>query len=180
MAYPHSNQRAELAVKSMKRLCRENTNRDGSLNNDKFLRAVMTYRNTPDRDTGRSLAQVIFGRELRDFLPAPLRRYKPQPQWILLKDDRERSLRKRALRNMEKLGVGTKQLEMLEVHDTVQVQNHPSRWDITGTIVEVRPFDQYVVKVHGSGRLTTRNRKFLRKVTPYAQEKTQPFKFMLD
>ena len=85
VAYPHSNQRAELAVKSMKRLCRENTNIDGSLNNDKFLRAVMAYRNTPDRDTGRSPAQVIFGRELRDFLPSPLKRYKPQPQWITVR-----------------------------------------------------------------------------------------------
>ena len=178
VAYPHSNQRAELAVKSMKRLCRENTCSDGSLNSDKFLRAVMAYRNTPDRDTGRSPAQVIFGRELRDFLPAPLMRYKPQPQWIMMRDDREKALRKRALKNMEKLAVGTKQLLELKVHDIVQVQNqvgnHPSRWDITGTIVEVKPFDQYVVKVHGSGRLTARNRKFLRRVTPYAQENTPP------
>ena len=177
VAYPHSNQRAELAVKSMKRLCRENTSRDGSLNNDRFLRAVMAYRNTPDRDTERSPAQVIFGRELRDFLPAPLRRYQPQPQWILLRDDREKALIKRALRNMEKLEVGTKKLGSLVVHDQVQVQNqvgnYPSRWDITGTIVEVKPFDQYVVKVHGSGRLTARNRKFLRKVEPYGQQKSQ-------
>ena len=57
------------------------------------------------------------------------------------------------------------------MYDTVQVQNqvgnHPSRWDITGVIVETRPFDQYVVKIHGSGRLTTRNRKFLKKIKPY-------------
>ena len=44
VAYPHSNQRAELAVRSMKRLCRENTNSGDSLANDRFLRAVMTYR----------------------------------------------------------------------------------------------------------------------------------------
>ena len=79
---------------------------------------------------------------------------------------------------MEQLKTGTKQLGKLEVHDTVQVQNqvgkHPTRWDITGTIVEVRPFDQYTVKIHGSGRLTTRNRKFLRKIVPNAQEKTAP------
>ena len=59
----------------------------------------------------------------------------------------------------------------LQVKDTVQVQNqvgnHPSRRDITGNIVETRPFDQYVVKIHGSGRLTTRNRKFLKQITPY-------------
>ena len=178
VAFPHSNQRAELAVKSMKRLCRENTNQDGSLDNDKFLRAVMTYRNTPDRDTKRSPAQVIFGRNLKDFLPAPLKRYQPQPQWVLLREDRENALRKRALRNTESLKIGTKQLEKLEVHDTVQIQNqvgnHPSRWDITGTVVEVRPFDQYIVKVHGSGRLTARNRKFLRKIVPYAAEDKKP------
>ena len=33
-------------------------------------------------------------------------------------------------------------------------------------IVEVRQFDQYVVRVDGSGRVTLRNRKFLRKYTP--------------
>jgi hypothetical protein len=184
VAYPHSNQRAELAVKSMKRLCRENTSRDGSLNSDKFLRAVMSYRNTPDRDTQRSPAQIIFGRSLRDFLPAPMSRYKPQPQWLLLRDDREKALRKRALQNTEKLSVGTKTLRPLRVHDTVQVQNqvgnHPSRWDITGVIVETRPFDQYVVKIHGSGRLTTRNRKFLRQITPYcAVPKSSPHPFVV-
>ena len=92
----------------------------------------------------------------------------------MLQDDREKALRKRALRNTEKLSVGTKELVKLDVQDTVQVQNqvgnHPSRWDITGTVVEVRPYDQYIVRVHGSGRLTARNRKFLRKITPYTQE----------
>ena len=33
-------------------------------------------------------------------------------------------------------------------------------------MVEVRQFDQYVVRVDGSGRVTLRNRKFLRKFSP--------------
>ena len=33
-------------------------------------------------------------------------------------------------------------------------------------MVEVRQFDQYVVRVDGSGRVTLRNRKFLRKYIP--------------
>ena len=79
-ALAQSNKRANLGVKSVKRLVRENTNMDGSLTNDKFLQALMTYRNTPDRDTNLSPAQVIFGRNLRDFLPSPQTRYRPQLQ----------------------------------------------------------------------------------------------------
>ena len=80
-------------------------------------------------------------------------------------------MRKRALQNLENLSHGTKKLQPLKLHDVVQVQNqignYPSRWDITGEIVEVKTFDQYVVKIHGSGRMTTRNRKFLKLITPY-------------
>jgi hypothetical protein len=42
-------------------------------------------------------------------------------------------------------------------------------------VVEIKPFDQYVVKIHGSGRLTTRNRKFLRQITPYCQSPKPSF-----
>ena len=133
--------------------------------------AIMQYRNTPDRDTGLSPAQVIFGRNLRDFLPAPQTRYKPQKQWIMLREDREKALAKRAVTNMERLTANTRELPPLSVGDSVIIQNqmgnHPSRWDITGVVVEVKDFDQYVLKVDGSGRLTLRNRKFLRKITPF-------------
>ena len=37
------------------------------------------------------------------------------------------------------------------------------KWDHTGIVVETKPHDQYVVKVSGSGRLTLRNRRFLRR-----------------
>ena len=171
VAFPHSNQRAELAVKSMKRLLRENVGIDGKLNTDSFQRAVMQYRNTPDRDTGRSPSQVIFGRELRDFIPAPMIRYKQHPRWLLLQEDREKALRKRALRNIENLNIHSRTLPKLNVHDIVQIQNQvgckATRWDATGIIVEVKSYDQYLVKVHGSGRLTLRNRKFLKKIQPY-------------
>ena len=175
VAFAQSNKRAELGVKSMKRLIRENTNRDGSLTNDRFLKALMTYRNTPDRDTHLSPAQVIFGRNLRDFLPSPQTRLKPQPEWIQLREDREKALAKRAISNMERLDQNTRALPRLAVGDSVLVQNqvgnHPSRWDITGVVVEAREHDQYVVKVDGSGRMTLRNRKFLKRITPFSMTK---------
>ena len=52
VANPHANWSAELTVKSMKRLIRDNVNLDGSLHNANFSRAILQYRNTKDRDTG--------------------------------------------------------------------------------------------------------------------------------
>ena len=47
-----------------------------------------------------------------------------------------------------------------------QVGPHPTKWDKTGVVVEVKQFDQYVIKIDGSGRTSLRNRKFLRKFEP--------------
>ena len=50
----------------------------------------------------------------------------------------------------------------------VQIQNQrgvdPRRWSKSGKIVEKLDFDQYLVKVDGGGRLTRRNRRFLKKI----------------
>ena len=66
--FRHSNQRAELGVRAAKRILRENGN--GKLDTDRFLRALLTYRNTPDRDTGKSPAQVVFGYPINHTLNA--------------------------------------------------------------------------------------------------------------
>ena len=36
--------------------------------------------------------------------------------------------------------------------------------------MECSGYDQYVIKIHGSGRMTTRNKNFLRKIEPYGEE----------
>ena len=55
----------------------------------------------------------------------------------------------------------------LEIRVFVQNQNgpHPTKWDRSGVIVECRDYDQYLVKLDGTGQLTLRNRRFLRKYT---------------
>ena len=63
---PQSNGRAEVAVKTAKRLLQSNTGPDGTLNTDKFLRAILQLRNSPDPDCNLSPAQIIFGRPLRN------------------------------------------------------------------------------------------------------------------
>ena len=152
--YPHSNCRAELGVKSAKRLLRENINQDGSLEGDKFYRALMQHRNTPDPDTGLSPAQVLFGRPVKDFMPVMPGKFKPQEGWRMAQEDREKALRVRYHRGMEKWSEHTKMLPKLSVGDRVLIQNQwgtpkvARRWDRSGVVLEAEGYDQYLSLIH--------------------------------
>ena len=170
VANPHSNCRAEIAVKTTKRMIMENTGPNGTLDTDRFQRAMLQYRNTPDRDTGLSPAMCVFGRAIRDFIPVHPGKYLPHPTWRETLVTREEALRNRHFKISERLTEHTRTLPPLVVGDHVRIQNqrgnHTTKWDKTGLIVEVRQYDQYVVRVDGPGRVTLRNRKYLRKYIP--------------
>ena len=157
-------------MKTIKRLLRENTGKQGSLDTDKMGRALLTYRNTPNKDVGLSPAQMLFGRNLRDHLPATLEGLKQHNEWIVMKKDREKALAVKFGKMAENLKRGTRELSDLEPGDIVQIQNQkgkdPLRWEKSGTMVERGSFGQYSVRMDGSGRVTLRNRKYLRKIIP--------------
>ena len=54
VAFPQSNGRAEVAVKTTKRIIHNNTSPDSSLDNDKAARGILQYRNTPLPDINLS------------------------------------------------------------------------------------------------------------------------------
>ena len=170
VAYPHSDCRAEIGVKTMKRLIMSNTGPNGTLDTDTLQRAILQYRNCPDPQTKLSPAMCIFGRPVKNFIPIIPGRYKPHPTWQDTLATRENALRNRHMRCEERLSLHTRRLPPLTVGNHVRIQNqigqHPSIWDKTGVVVEVKQFDQYRIRVDGSGRLTLRNRKFLRSYTP--------------
>ena len=171
VAFPHSNCRAEVGVKTMKRLLTNNTGPNGELNTDQVQRAVLQYRNSPDPTTKVSPAMCLFGRPIRDFIPVFPGKFEPHLTWRETLQAREEALRVRHMRSAERLSEHTRLLPQLKVGDLVRIQNqtgpHPLKWDKTGRIIEVRQHDQYAVKVDGSGRVTLRNRRFLRKYESY-------------
>ena len=177
-ANPHANNRAEVAVKTVKRMLMANTNAVGSLDVDAFQRAMLIYRNSIDPETRSSPAMVLFGRPTRDPIPAPLGKYCPHQTWRETMHNREKALAIRHSREREKWSEHTRELKPLGIGDNVYVQNltgnNPLRWERTGVVVETKPFKQYKIKLDGSGRVILRNRKSLRKFTPFVRpEKPQ-------
>ena len=174
--FPQSNGRAEVAVKSAKRMLRANVSPNGDLNNDSFLRALLQLRNTPDPDCGMSPAEVVFGRPLRDAFSfvnrlAKYSNHFVRRTWRETWKTKKDALRLRVGRNSVALQKNSHPLPALSCGDRVFIQNqtgnYPLKWDKVGTIMEVLTYDRYVVKVSGSERLATRNRRFLRLIPTY-------------
>nr|KAG5701617.1 hypothetical protein BaRGS_019306 [Batillaria attramentaria] len=93
----------------------------------------------------------IFGRPIRDFIPVHPGKYQPHTTWQETLSSREEALRNRHMRAAERLSEHTRILPPLVVGDCVRIQNqtgpNTTKWDKTGLVVEVRQFDQYVVRV---------------------------------
>ena len=161
--FPQSNGRAEVAVKKAKRLLLTNVGPSGSLNNDRFLQAILQLRNTPEPDSRVSPAQIIFGRPLRDafsFINHAVKFDNPSihPMWREAWKAKEIALRTRFIKSVEHLNAHSRPLPPLSLGDRVFIQNqtgvHPTKWDRSGIIVESRKCDQYLVKVDGDILLT--------------------------
>ena len=173
--FPQSNGRAEVAVKSAKCLLMSNTGPTGSLDHDRFLRAMLQLRNTPDPDCNIFPAQIIFGRPLRDTFSFVNRLEKfsnpnVSPLWHQAWAAKDAALRSRISSTTESLKEHSRPLRPLVLGEKVFLQNQqgtsPNKWDRSGIVVESPGHDQYRVKIDGSGRLTLCNRRFLRAYTP--------------
>ena len=160
----------------MKRLIHDNVAADGSIDNDKFVRAMLTKRNTPDQYSKLSPAEIVMGKRLRDNLPMipktlmVMNNPSVHPEWRKLWYQKESVMRDRCCKDLENIPSEKSRLPPLQVGQKVLIQNqagrYPLRWDKSGTVGEVFPYDQYVIRVDGSNRLTRRNRRFLRAYKP--------------
>ncbi|XP_068234299.1 uncharacterized protein [Palaemon carinicauda] len=162
--YPQSNRRAEAAIRTAKRTIQDNTRSDGSLDTDSFARTILQYRNMPLRDIDKSPAQLAMGRLLRDSVPMTKSYHKITEQWADIMIDREKM--GKHLRNVKfRHDSSAKRLRPLQAGTTVAVQNVVSNaWGRIAKVVEMKGDRQYVIKLDGSGRISTRNRKHLREI----------------
>ena len=139
VGFPHGNTRSEVAVKTAKRLLWTNIDNRGNLDTVAVSRALLQHRNTPDRDIGRSPAELLYGRKLRDFLPNVPDKYKwpstnlLRREWSDIATWREKALARRCSKVHERLSEHTRDLPSLSIGDTVLVQNQlgnsPRRWN---------------------------------------------------
>ena len=161
--YPQSNGRAELAVKSAKRIIRDNISPNGSLDNDRVVQAIMQHRNTPIPELGLSPAQLLLHRQLRDHIPSSPKHYLPHKNWIISSDEREKSFAERNIAIEKEYDGKSHPLKQLDPQTHVIIMTN-GLWNKTGRIVEVLPHRQYRIRVDGSGRTTLRNRRFLKAI----------------
>ena len=155
--YPQSNGHAEAAVKAVKRLILS-TAPSGNLDNEAFDQGLMEIRNTPSY-TGRSPAQVLFGRPLRTCVPAHPDSFKDE--WQSLAEDCDRRAASRAATVARHYNQHSRPLPRLNVGQHVRVQDPVSRrWDRVGTVMGGARAREYEVKLP-SGRVLRRNRRFL-------------------
>ena len=105
---PHSNLRAESAVKSVKKIVSENCSVNGDLDTDGFTLALLQYCNTPCRYLEQSPAQILFARNLRDGVPQNPQQLILRPEWIQTKEAREKALSKKHIVATELWSRGTR------------------------------------------------------------------------
>ena len=154
-----SNGKIESTIKSMKRIIRTSWN-GRSLDEDKFCRALLQYRNTPSRRDGLSPAQKLYGHPTQDILPAHRRPF--AQEWQRKAEEVELQAQVTQQSTTDYYNTHAHPLADIDIGSNVAIQNpHTKLWDIYSIVTDISPNRRYYVKTP-SGRVLVRNRRFLR------------------
>lgn len=161
--YPQSNGRAEAAVKTAKRIISNYVSDTDPYNHEKIAHAIVQHRNTPLPDLKLSPAQLLFHRYIRDKIPTHPKHLRLHRQWILTSIQRENLFRSKNHASLQRYNYVSKSLVPLKPRTKVLILTRKKnpRWTQSGVVVMELPFRQYRIKLDGSGRIITRNRRFL-------------------
>ena len=165
--YPQSNGRSELAVKTAKRMLKNNINPDGTLDNEKVACAVLQYHNTPLQNSPMSPAQLLFGRRLADFLPANPEAYNLHPYWNQGIRHHQEGRKAHHQKLASYYNRGTRSLLPLSLGQQVVIQDqarNSKRWNRFGRVTDVLSHRQYKVRLQDTNNVVIRNRRFLKPI----------------
>jgi hypothetical protein len=176
---PHlsrSNGRAEAAVKALKKMVLGTLGPGQTVpKRDDLLEGLAILRNTP-KEGGRSPAEMLYGKAMRDTLPT----HPYTSKWR--KAFRELDEVAATTRGKKEAAYDAKAIPLgdLKPGEHVLVQDTMTkRWTITGRVVEALPKRDYLIR-QTSGRIVRRNRVLLRKrhfvgsPTPHGVTATHP------
>jgi hypothetical protein len=82
-------------VKTSKRIITENTDTDRAIDIPQFQQAMLQYCNTPQMPGNMSPAQIVFRRQIWDFIPVKPGHYEPCRTWAETAERRELSMMER-------------------------------------------------------------------------------------
>ena len=76
---------------------------------------------------------MVFGRQMRDFIPSLTYKYEPAKDWAVSQEHRERTFANKREMDNQRWSHRTKDLDELEVGTAVAIQNqtgpNPTKWD---------------------------------------------------
>ncbi|XP_045119414.1 uncharacterized protein K02A2.6-like [Portunus trituberculatus] len=160
--YPQSNGHDESAVKAVKHFI-QMVAPSGNIDCEAFDRGLLKLRNTPNK-TGRSPAQVLYGRPLRSCVPAHASAF--QKEWQARDESCDRRAAARLRDATSRYDAHAQPLPPLQRGDVVRIQDPTTqRWHKVGTIMGVGRSRDYLLKMP-SGRVWWRKRGFLRPAPP--------------
>ena len=142
--HAQSDGKAEAALKNVKKLLKK----CGALN-DEFWKGMLAIRNTP-LSSGKSPAQLLLGRSLRDSLPRL-----PNPKEEFLTPDTRRRILHNKSKEKRNYDQQSKGLSPLRPGSRVAIRS------LLGTILELRPHRTFLVQT-GQDSVFIRNRGYLR------------------
>jgi hypothetical protein len=121
---------------------------------------------------------MVFGRQMRDFIPSLTYKYEPAKDWAISQEHRERTLANKREMDNQRWSHRTKDLDNLEVGTAVSIQNqtgpNPTKWDKTDVVLENKPNSKVMIKVDISRRVTMTNRRFVRPMETALRTTTRP------
>ena len=151
--YPQSNGLSEAAVKQMKFLLKKVNE-----NVLEFSSSLLEYRNTPNV-SGKSPAQMFFGRRLRGRLP-----HLPGANDLDIANAKAGADHRKSLMEHHDHKPATP-LRKLSINQRVLVQDpHTKSWNVKGRITDIRSTGRSYAILLNSGKSITRNRAYLRPI----------------